>query len=285
MPNTDKLFGVTEDSSGSSPSDSYEQDTQQVEVDDGANADANVQVLASSNPLTEVQNSEEKTTEASNVEMKIDIENYDDDESEESRYIPDIDDYSRETDDLESEISLVLLEEVKTTPDLVPDGTADSALSTERIDSLLRYSSACKMQGFEVLKLNRRNKWQPRFLTMSSETFKLHHVNDLETYPKALLWLKKFSANQSYSLATISSEGRGGVEFSKIDSLNLESSENHLPKSFPKFKNSVQVNVHYDCGGNSRSLAFRFKSEADASFFTSSIEYIMDILDYEGALA
>jgi len=218
-------------------------------------------------------------TESQETEEKV--ASFDDDESEESRFIPDIDDYSRDPDDLESEISLVLLEEVKTIQELE---TTTEGISKEKIDAVVKFASVCKTQGIEVLKLNRRNKWQARFLTVSSETFPLNQVKDLREYPQALLWAKRFSAKEKYSLGAISSEGRGGVEFSKIESLTFENSENLPHRSFPKFKNSVQVNLHYWCGEESRSLAIRFVDEAAADFFASSMESIMDVLDSEGDL-
>ena len=177
-----------------------------------------------------------------------------------------------------------MLEEVKMTPDAVlPASTQDSVLSPERLGAVAKFSAICKMEGIEVLKLNRRNKWQARFLTVSSETFQLHHSNDLANYPQALLWVKRFNARQSYSLNTISNEGKGGVEFNDIENITLETSENAPPKSFPKFKNSVQLNLHYHCGETERSLAIRFKTQAEADFFSSSIEAIIDVLDYEGS--
>lgn len=205
-----------------------------------------------------------------------------DDESEESRYIPDIDEYSKDTEDLESEIPLVLLEEVKTTPELATDPTDDTMLSAEKIETLATFSNLCRAEGIEVLKLNRRNKWQPRFLTVSSEVISLQHTDDLMEFPKALLWVKRFSAKSSYSLATISNEGRGGVEFSKIESVSIENSENMPPKSYPKFKQSVQLNLHYTCGDKARNLAFRFKKQADADIFADSIDAVTDLLDHEG---
>lgn len=222
-----------------------------------------------------------------NIE-KYKYPSYDDDEeSEDSRYIPDIDDYSIDPDDAESQISLVMLEEVKMAPEamVIPVSSHNSALSPERLAAVEYFSSKYKTEGIEVLKLNRRNKWQSRFLTLSSETFQLHQSSQgLSNYPKALLWVKRFNNKQSYSLNAISSEGKGGVEFTDIENITLETSENTLPKSFPKFKSSVQLNLHYHCGESLRNLAIRFKTQGEADFFTSSLDSILDVLDCEGSV-
>ena len=208
-------------------------------------------------------------------------------ESEDSRYIPDIDDYSIDSDDTDSHTSLVMLEEVKLAPEAVvgPVSSENSALSPERLAIIEQFSARYTTEGIEVLKLNRRNKWQSRFLTLSSETFHLHHSSpSLSEYPKALLWVKRFNAKQSYSLDAITSDGKGGVEFADVENITFENSENQAPKSFPKFKNSVQLNLHYHCGKSLRSLAIRFKNQADADFFTSSLDSILGVLDCEGSV-
>ena len=249
---------------------------------------ANNKPRPTANDETVLSNTEtgENLPVAENSDEKYKYPNDDDDESEDSRYIPDIDDFSIDPDDAESQISLVMLEEVKMTSEAVvlPVSSNNSALSPERLATVEAFSSKYITEGIEVLKLNRRNKWQSRFLTLSSETFQLHHSSQsLSNYPKALLWVKRFNANQSYSLNTISSEGKGGVEFTDIENITFEISENTPPKSFPKFKKSVQLNLHYHCGESLRSLAIRFKTQAEADFFTSSLDSILDVLDYEGS--
>ena len=205
------------------------------------------------------------------------------DESEDSRFIPDIDDHSEDPDEVESAISLVLLEEVPTTThDVEYNATAGTEISAGQIEALINFSTLLKTEGIEILKLNRRGKWQTRFLTVSSEVLHLQNSGDLSQYPQALLWVKRFNPNQSHSLHSISSEGRGGVEFTNIESAIFDESENHAPKYNGKFKESVQLNLHYTCGENSRTLALRFKTKRDADYFAASMETIVDVLDHEG---
>jgi hypothetical protein len=213
--------------------------------------------------------------------------NVDEESSADSRYIPDIDDYSKD----ESEISLVLLKEVITTNsenDVVSEPAEGAQAWVEHLRTCNEFSSFCKTKGIEILKLNRRNKWQSRFLTVSIETIFLKQPGGgLVHYPKALLWVKRFSANHTYSVSAIDSEGRGGVAFSRISEVSLEeNSETNPPKSFPKFKNSVQVNLYYTVtceGGKTRNLAIRFKTKADAEFFISSVEAITYIFEADDA--
>lgn len=222
--------------------------------------------------------------EAENIVINKHLSCDDDDESEDSRFIPDIDDYSVDTDDADSQISLKMVEEVKLTAEVAPEVTTQETLSSEHLSAAARFSDLCKQKGMEILKLNRRNKWQVRYLTVSSETFQLHHSSNLSNYPRALLWTKRFNGKHVYSRNGINSEGKGGVEFNDIENIDLETSENIiLPKSFPKFQNSVQLNLQYHCGENLRSVAMRFKTPEEANLFSSSIDSILAVLDFEGS--
>lgn len=198
-----------------------------------------------------------------------------------SYFIPDIDDYSKDTDELESQIPLVLLEEVKT-HNCAERQTDAAQLSSERLAALTNFASICKAEGIEVLKLNRRNKWQLRVLTVSQETISLPHcTEDLTEYPKALLWVKRFQPNHSYSLSNITSEGKGGVEFVNVSKANFQTADDASLKGFPNFENSVQLNMEYACGGKPRNLAFRFKTYNDAAFFASFLAIAKEVLNEE----
>lgn len=196
--------------------------------------------------------------------------------SEESRYIPDID----EEDPDEDAISLVLLEEV--VHQLEYNATAETELSAGQIEALTNFSTLCSTKGIEILKQNRRGAWQTRFLTVSEEMLQLQHSGSFARYPMALLWVKRFNPTQTYSLDSISSEGRGGVEFANIESVIVEESENNPPRNNGKFRESTLLSLHYTCGEKTRTLALRFKSKRDADYFASSIETIVDVLDHEG---
>lgn len=201
------------------------------------------------------------------------------DESEDSRYIPDIDDVSEDPDEVESAISLKLLEEVR--HDVLQfNATDDTEISAGQIEAVTNFSTLCKTLGIEIMKQNRRGIWQTRYLTISAEMLNLKHSGDLTRYPEALLWVKRHSPNQSHSLDGLSSDGRGGVEFTEIES--VEHAEIHQKSKSGKLKESAQLNLHYRCGEKSRTVPLRFKTKREADYFASSIETIVDVLDHEG---
>lgn len=273
MPSGENLFGFSENRNA---------DQDQVDIaESGTNEDS----------LTEARSNEgieNKLTSFSGDSGESGQSN----ESEDSRYIPDIDDqdedphhahlddHTQDTDDLESAISLVLLEEVQHVVEYNP--TNDSEISQGQIEALEKFSELCSTQGIEVMKMNRRGKWQTRFLTVSSEMIDLERSGKLSQYPKALLWVKKFNPRHSYSFEALSSEGRGGVEFVNIESTGADEADGQPPKLGGKFKKSYQLNLHYTCGENLRPLALRFKTKEDADSFAASIETIVDVLDHEG---
>jgi hypothetical protein len=248
--------------------------------------------------LTDASNAKDDTTMLSNANGKTNAPKEGDpdskfllpgdasdegDESIDSRYIPDIDDFYDDHDEAEDQHSLILIQEVKTIPDVIANPTNDSVISAKHLHTLTKFSTVCMTVGIEVLKLNRRRKWQTRFLTVSSETLRLQLAGEIFEYPKALLWLKRFQPSQSQSLEA-TSEGRGGVEFAKIQDVTLGNSKSKPPKSFSKFRESVQLDLQYEGEGTSRSVALRFKTQTDANFFATSIAAVTDLLYHEGIL-
>ena len=73
----------------------------------------------------------------------------------------------------------------------------------------------------------------------------------------------------------------GDPSFTCLDYI-VEDSENRAPRYNGKFKESVQLNLHYTCGDKTRAVALRFKTKRDADYFAASIETIVDVLDHEG---
>lgn len=286
MPSKDNLFGMSGSDQGLNSSDqglSGSQDGPGIGAysnDSLPHEDTSGLVETSAN--VDIQMNEDIEEEVVEVARKPST---DDSQSNDSRSVPEIDDHSGESedpDDLEDAISLVLLEEVH---QIGSNATSlESEISVGKVEALRKFSSMYRTEGMEVLKLNRRNKWQTRYLTVSSEMIQLQRVGDMSQHPRALLWLKRFNASQSYSFDATSSKGHGGVDFENIEGAEFGSSENQPPpKSNSKFKNSVQVNLHYNCEGDaSRMVALRFKTQADADYFVSSMETIVDMLDHEG---
>lgn len=192
--------------------------------------------------------------------------------------------------DHESEISLVLLKEVKNLT-IVPESPLvllqpprKLLLSAEQRDIIAVFASMLRQEGIEILKLNRRNKWQMKVLTVSDEAIFLKtHLGDLNC-PEALLWVKRFNPKTSYSLTSIRNEGRGGVQFSGIQKMlilpnNDDSTPPHHSISlYPKFKDSVSVQIIYLCNGNSKIMTIRCKTKEDAEILISSTRTVIDAI-------
>jgi hypothetical protein len=85
---------------------------------------------------------------------------------------------------------------------------------------LERFCSRLRNDGMEVLNLNRDGKWQPRFLTVSSEVAFLatgaeDGPDDCAPCPKGLLWVKKCLAkSKDRSVINIDRHGKGCSFFS-----------------------------------------------------------------------
>jgi hypothetical protein len=272
MPSKENLFGL---GGGQSGEDSP---TLSAVLTDPYKAKDDSTILSLTNARTNIPNRDETDSKL----LPPGDESDECGESIDSRYIPDIDDFYDDPGEVEDQISLILIEEVKV-PDVLANPTNDSAHSAKHLHTLTKFSTICTTVGIEVLKLNRRKVWQTRVLTVSSEKLRLQDTGEISEYHKALLWLKRFQPNQPHNVE-ITSEGRGGVEFAKIQGATLEKSKSKPPKSFPKFKESVQLDLQYEAEGRARSLALRFKTQADAIFFANSIEAVSDLLYHGGII-
>ena len=157
------------------------------------------------------------------------------------------------------------------------------------IEIIHKFSFKLKNNGMEILKLNRDKKWQPRTLTLSKEeSFLSDGVNkdmtgDRFSYPKALLWVKKFSKGSGYSVTTIDRQGKGGTLLSHL--LGASKSEGAgvpaLSKKLKqgKFKNSVRVIINgMEGGGGSKSVVMQCMNEKDAELLIDGVNAVVQLL-------
>ena len=166
-----------------------------------------------------------------------------------------------------------------------------SALSLNQRRILIKFCSALKSQGIEVLKQNRDSKWQVRYLTVSKELQAIKDSTmgdqdgDFRSCPIAVLWVKRFSAKSTYSTSLIDRQGRGGVMIShltKVAAAGRSESAAQLPKKYQdKYKDSVIVLLEYNLGESTRSMAVRCKTTAEAHFLCTGLRVCMDVLRRE----
>lgn len=178
--------------------------------------------------------------------------------------------------------------------DIVEKGTRDkepvlypTVLSPE--DAKLRCEAMAKVlvrlgnEGIEVLKLNRGNQWQPRFLTITSTDVMHFKKSDdvrfsgFHSCPKGLLWLKKFDTSK----ATMSSivNGKGGLLFNDIQRISVTNDKHSLrwKQKKGKFKNSTTLVLHLNDGnGSKKDIMFRCMNKEDAFALSSGFQSIID---------
>jgi hypothetical protein len=175
--------------------------------------------------------------------------------------------------------------------------TTPILLSFSQRSLIEKFSKQLTHHGIEVLKLNRRMQWQPRYFAISKEQIALiaHEAKtksgaEVAQCPKALLWLKKFSSkNGGYSLSHIDKNGHGGMLL--VDLKDIQVSADHqdlkspLPKKFAdKFKDSVMMALEYEFSGQKRRIEFRCKDNDEAQFLCTCMRVIRDLLKREQAL-
>jgi hypothetical protein len=169
--------------------------------------------------------------------------------------------------------------------------TMFTPLSCKERSVLEKFSSTLRNEGIEVLKLNRRNKWQIRFLSVSREVTWLNteaENADIGQCPKALLWLKRFQGS-SYGISNLKNKGRGGIMFTKLESVNLEmASRNAFPISKRLkaiFEENACVSLEYLFEGGTRTVTLCFKNTRDAKTFCAAMKIIKDVVEREQELA
>jgi hypothetical protein len=185
-----------------------------------------------------------------------------------------------------------------------------SPLSYKERSVLEKFSSTLRNEGIEVLKLNRRNKWQIRFLSVSREVTWLNteaENADIGQCPKALLWLKRFQGS-SYGISNLKNQGRGGILFTKLQSVETTSnpssekekssrvmsvtlwsratasktSSSHIPKRLKAmFDENACVSLEYLFEGGTRTVTLCFKNTRDAKTFCAAMKIIKDVVERE----
>jgi hypothetical protein len=162
-----------------------------------------------------------------------------------------------------------------------------SPLSYKERSVLEKFSSTLRNEGIEVLKMNRRNKWQIRFLSVSREVTWLNteaENADIGQCPKALLWLKRFQGS-SYGISNLKNKGRGGIMFTKLQSVSLETESraaSHIPKRLKAaFEENACVSLEYLFEGGNRTVTLCFKNTRDAKTFCAAMKIIKDVVERE----
>lgn len=168
--------------------------------------------------------------------------------------------------------------------EVVPAPTRNS-ISVDHLTTLEKFSATLKNEGVQVLKLGRGNKWQIRYLTVSREFTSLkpnEAPEDIGGCPRALLWLKKFNV-QDYSLSNLKAGGRGGLLFSKLQSVYRLHHSDHYKRAPRKIKHSFPifagVCVEYLCDDSIRKLIMCFKRHEEAQAFCTAMEIIKEVND------
>ena len=133
------------------------------------------------------------------------------------------------------------------------------------------FCSRIKNTAIEVIKLNRDQKWQPKYLTVSKEGtwLKHNHKDDRSFCPLALLWVKKFNSrsNNEHSVLSIDKQGRGGILLANLVRVEIKESQQGLSslsrRQQERYRNSCIVNLH----GQSSFVTFRAqKAEAESIY-------------------
>jgi hypothetical protein len=165
--------------------------------------------------------------------------------------------------------------------------TMFTPLSYKERSVLEKFSSTLRNEGIEVLKLNRRNKWQIRFLSVSREVTWLNteaENADIGQCPKALLWLKRFQGS-SYGISNLKNKGRGGILFTKLQSVNLETASRTASRMSKRlkamFEEDACVSLEYLLDGGTRTVTLCFKNTRDAKTFCAAMKIIKDVVERE----
>lgn len=167
--------------------------------------------------------------------------------------------------------------------------TTNANTASEKSELLSQFGDTMRKEGLEVLKLDRRNKWQYRVLTVSHETMCIATQSDgpdnASICPKALLWLKTFTGKPA-GLSSIKKNGRGGLCFTCLQKAELLPESTTLP-SIPsryvgKFASLHGVLLTYNHEDEAdRVLKLTFKSKKDAESFVSTLLTVKDVIASE----
>lgn len=140
-----------------------------------------------------------------------------------------------------------------------------------------------RSQGIAVLKLNTHNQWQPRVLTVTKEVNVFNKTDDarykgIDSCPKGLLWLKKFSDSEHSIASIIGKKGKGGVFFSTIESVSVTKGIHPLSKKQQKgaFKDSYTFVLFVNDNGSKREIYFRVASKDDVILLSAGFQAVID---------
>lgn len=151
---------------------------------------------------------------------------------------------------------------------------------------LQQFSSMLRNGKVEVLKLNRHNKWQQRFITVSKETSWLKSDREPSTptssqCPQALLWYKGHNMKNN-GLAGLKNDGKGGFMFTQLEKIERDPNVNPpapIPKKLKaKFGTYAGVKIRYLCDDGERDLLFCFQDKSHASIFCTAIDIIRQVV-------
>lgn len=162
----------------------------------------------------------------------------------------------------------------------------DAVQRRESMDKLLAKLSS---EGMEVLKLNRENKWQQRFLTITREVMQFKKSDDIRfsginTCPKGLLWVKKFDS-KNHTVASIGKDGKGGMLFNAIQHVSVTKDNHPLSRKQKKgkFKDSITFSLHSNTNGMKRKVLFRCMTKEDVFALSAGFQAIIDRIDNDAS--
>lgn len=164
------------------------------------------------------------------------------------------------------------------TTDLTAPGVNAKSVAFQK-QVLEKFCLRIQRTPIEVLKLNRDEKWQTRYLTVSKEGSWLKKGAKQEACfcPLGLLWVKKFNKSKEHSVLTIDKQGRGGLLLANLVRVQVTDSQqgtNKLTKvQLQKYNDSCIVTLH----GKSTFVTFRAERD-DADAIMVGCNAIIDVL-------
>jgi hypothetical protein len=168
--------------------------------------------------------------------------------------------------------------------------TPSDSVSINQHQILEKFSASLKKNGVQVLKLSRDNKWQLRYLTISTETrmvqFGDSKLGGKWPCPQGILWQKRFNPRgKEASVSCIDDWGHGGMIVEDLRSVAASmkvDKEHPIPRKFAtQFHDSVSVVVTYNLATKTRSLMLRCKTTEVAHFICTGLRVVIDVLKRE----
>jgi hypothetical protein len=168
--------------------------------------------------------------------------------------------------------------------------TASDSVSINQHRIIEEFNKSLRKNGVQVLKLSRDNKWQLRYLTVSTETrivkFGESKVGGQLLCPQGILWQKRFNPRgKEASVSCIDDWGHGGMIVEDLRSVaaSMKVDKAHpIPRKFAtQFHDSVAVVATYNLGTKTRSLMLRCKTTEVAHFVCTGLRVVIDVLKRE----